>query len=267
LIETVKRAISAVRNGLGTLSPLLLAWLAALAVMPVAQWSAGHLGLVAGVFLGVLFEVSLVVLFVAQAAGVRRATLIALTVAGLAWVFEVLGSKTGLPFGAYHYTPVLQPQVAGVPVLIPLGWLMLLPPSWAVAQRLTGRHSGVAFVVVSSLAFTAWDLFVDPQMVRWGLWTWDAPGPYFGVPLVNFAGWLLVSALITVVARPPRLPGNALLILYTLTWLIETVGQVFFWHLYGPAPWGFLAMGAFVLLAWRKQPLAERDEGVEHAVS
>ena len=257
-MQMLRRAIPAIRNGFGNVSPLLVAWLAALAVMPVSQWAAGHLGLVAGVFLGVLFEVSLVILFLAQAAGVRRATLTVLLVAGAAWICEFLGSKTGLPFGAYHYTEVLQPQLSGVPVLIPLAWLMMLPPAWAVAQRLTGRRSGVAFVAVSALAFSAWDLFLDPQMVHWGLWVWDVPGAYFGVPLVNFAGWLLVSALITVLARPPALPDKPLLIIYTLTWLVETVGQVVFWRLYGPAPWGFIGMGMFVWLAWRKQPVADQ---------
>ncbi len=255
-MEALKRARPALRNGFGNVSPLLVAWLAALSVMPVAQWAAGHNGLVAGVFLGVLFQVSLVIVFVAQAAGVRRATLTVLVVAGVAWTCEVFGSKTGLPFGAYHYTEVLQPQLIGVPLLIPLAWLMMLPPAWAVAQRLTGRRSGLAFVVLSALAFAAWDLFLDPQMVHWGLWVWDAPGAYFGIPLANFAGWLLMAALITVLARPPVLPETPLLIIYTLTWLVEMVGQVAFWRLYGPAAWGFVGMGAFVLLAWRKQRVA-----------
>ena len=90
---------------------------------------------------------SLVVAFVAQAASVRRTTLIVITIGAAAWICEVLGSKTGLPFGAYHYTQVLQPQLSGAPILIPLAWLMMLPPTRAVAQRLTGRQSGLAFVV------------------------------------------------------------------------------------------------------------------------
>jgi putative membrane protein len=145
-------------------SPLLIAWVAALLAMPVMQWAAGHPGLVAGVFLGVLLQASLVILWLAQAASVRRAMLIVVTVAVAAWASEVLGWKTGIPFGAYHYTESLQPQLLGVPLLIPLAWLMMLPPAWAVAQRVTGRRSGIAFIAVSALAFTAWDLFLDPQM-------------------------------------------------------------------------------------------------------
>jgi uncharacterized membrane protein len=241
------------RNGLGNTLPLLVAWMVALLTLPVMPWAAGQPGLIAGVVLGVLLQAWLVILFVAQDAGVRRATLIGITVAVAAWASEVLGSETGIPFGAYHYTESLQPQLLGVPLLIPLAWLMMLPPSWAVAQRLTGRHSGPAFVAVSALAFTAWDLFLDPQMVRWGLWSWDAPGAYFGIPLVNFAGWLLVSALITALVRPPALPVGPLVAIYALTWLIETAGQVMFWQLCGPAACGFIGMGVFVVLAWRRR--------------
>ena len=55
IMETLKRAMSAIRDGFGSASPLLVAWLAALSVMPLSQWAAGHDGLVAVVFLGVLF--------------------------------------------------------------------------------------------------------------------------------------------------------------------------------------------------------------------
>ena len=138
-----------------------------------------------------------------------------------------------------------------MPLLVPLAWLMMLPPAWAVAQRITGRVSGVAFVAVSALAFTAWDFYLDPQMVHWGLWVWDVSGPYFGIPLANFAGWLLISALITALARPPALPQTPLIVIYALVWLIEAIGQVFFWGLRGPALFGFIGMGVFVALAWR----------------
>jgi putative membrane protein len=245
-----------IRNFFGNALPLLVAWMAALLAMPVVQWAAGHPGLIAWVILGVLLQTSLVILFVAQAAGVRRATLIVITVAAAAWAFEALGSKTGILFGAYHYTEALQPQLLGVPLLIPLAWLMMLPPSWAVAQLLTGGRSGLAFVTLSALAFTAWDLFLDPQMVHWGLWIWDAPGApgaYFGIPLVNFAGWLLVSALITALARPPALPDRLLVAIYALTWVIETVVLVVFLRLYGPALCGFIGMGVFVVLVWRSR--------------
>lgn len=245
---------------------LLFAWLVTMISMPIVEWVAGPRGHLVGVVVSVVLQAALSVMFVYQAAGLRKAAIIVATVAVAAWTAEAAGSKTGIPFGAYHYTVRLQPQLLGVPLLIPLAWMMMLPPAWAVAQRITKRSSGLAFVVVSSLAFTAWDLFLDPQMINWGLWTWDQPGQYFGIPLVNYAGWCLVSALITVLARPPALPTRPLFVVYTLTWLIETVGLVLFWGLYGPAVAGFAGMGIFVLAAWpvtlrrRKQVVSQRTQ-------
>lgn len=250
--KTLKRIILALRDTFGGTTPLLATWVLALLAMPIVQWIVGHPGLIAGVVLGVLLQAALAVVFLAQASGVRRTVLTVLVIVVVAWGSEALGSKTGFPFGAYDYTVTLQPQLLGVPLLIPLAWLMMLSPAWAVAQRITGRTSGPAFVVVSAVAFTAWDLFLDPQMVHWGLWVWEEGGAYFGIPPVNFAGWLLVAGLITALARPPALPQKPLIAIYALTWLIETVGQIVFWGLYGPAVFGFVGMGAFVWLARRR---------------
>ncbi|MCX6033194.1 MAG: carotenoid biosynthesis protein [Chloroflexi bacterium] len=252
-MNTVTSSIKAL---LSNASPLLIVWVAGLLALPIMQWSAGQQGMVAVVIVGVLLQASVVVLYLAQAAGTRRGTAIVISIAALAWAAEALGSRVGVPFGAYDYAGKLQPQLLGVPLLIPLAWLMMLPPAWAVAQRITGRVAGPAFIAVSALAFTAWDLYLDPQMVQWGLWVWDAPGAYFGIPLVNFAGWLLVSGLITALVRPPALPQQPLLIIYALVWLIEVVGQVLFWQLPGPALCGFAGMGVFLVWAWRSRASA-----------
>ncbi|MCX6032161.1 MAG: hypothetical protein NT169_23060 [Chloroflexi bacterium] len=61
-----------------------------------------------------------------------------------------------------------------------------------------------------------------------------------------------MSGLITALARPPMLPARPMIVIYTLTWLIETVGLVLFWGLYGPALAGFIGMGVFVVVAWRR---------------
>jgi lycopene beta-cyclase len=240
---------------------LLIAWLACMISLPIIQWVAGERALIAGVVVSVVLQASLVVLLLYDGAGARRTAAVVATVIVAGWAAEAIGSKTGFPFGAYHYTDRLQPQLLGVPLLIPLAWLMMLPPAWAVAQRITRRSRGLLFVAVSALAFTAWDLYLDPQMVNWGLWAWDQPGEYLGIPLVNYAGWFLVAALITLVARPPVLPTGPLFVVYALTWVIEAVGLVLFWQLYGAAVAGFAGMGLFVAAAW-PLPLGNRRSAV-----
>ena len=48
-------------------------------------------------------------------------------------------------------------------------------------------------IVVGSAAMTAWDLFLDPQMVGEGYWAWARRGLYRGIPMTNFLGWFLAG--------------------------------------------------------------------------
>jgi putative membrane protein len=229
---------------------------------PILRWLYGEQFLMAGVTIAVILQAAAVLAILLPAWGAWRTVAVGSVVALLAWSVEFVGSTTGFPFGHYDYTSRLQPQLGGVPLLIPLAWLMMLPPAWAVAGSITARWSAmlgrVGFVIVAALAFTAWDLFLDPQMVRWGFWVWQQPGEYFGIPLVNYAGWLLSSALITGVVywliRPPSLlkavTFRPLLLVYAITWALESVGLSVFWGMPGPALFGFVAMGAMLLAAW-----------------
>ncbi len=229
---------------------LFALWLLTMIALPIAKYFWADLALTWGVFLGVVFQVSLVLAILYRAGGVAGAVRIAVLVTLLTWLAEAIGTATSWPFGAYNYTPRLQPQLAQVPLLIPVAWLMMLPSAWAVAYQVAGRWSGPLFVAVSALALTAWDLFLDPQMVAWGLWVWSEPGGYFGIPWLNFMGWLLTAALITIVVRPRDLPVAPLLAIYVVTWLLESIGLFFFWGLPGPAVVGFVAMGSLIWLAW-----------------
>lgn len=233
-----------------TVLVMLTVWVLTMISLPIVRYVWGEVGVQWGIVLGVGLQAAIVLLILYQAWGAARTLLTALGVSAFAWAAEAVGASTGVLFGAYHYTDKLQPQLAHVPLLIPLAWLMMLPAAWAVAQRLTGSTRGWRFVVMSATALTAWDLFLDPQMVAWGLWVWENPGGYFGIPWHNYLGWLVVSAAMTLLLRPPKLPVLPLLLIYTITWLLEAIGLLAFWGLPGPALVGFVVMGLLVVLAW-----------------
>jgi putative membrane protein len=232
---------------------LLSIWLLAMLTMPISNWIWGEQILYLHISLTVLLQASLSVALLARDQDILRTALTVAIVFVLSWALEAVGAATGIPFGHYHYTEKLQPQVANVPLLIMAAWMMMLPPAWAVGWRLGKRRYGLTFIIVSGLAITAWDLFLDPQMVRWELWLWDQPGAYFGIPLVNFGGWFLGGALITAAARPRSLPDRPLLLIYGLTWILETIGLTMFWNLPGPAVLGYIGMGILVILAWQTE--------------
>ncbi len=208
--------------------------------------------------LGVLLQLSAVLFALGRAWPLSRLIDVVGLAVPLTWAAEWLGSTTGFPFGPYHYTDALQPQLLGVPALIPLAWLMMLPPAWAVAAAVVSPRERAPFALVAALAFTAWDLYLDPQMVARGLWVWDTTGTgplasYFGIPWVNFLGWVLTAFVVTFVCAPRDLPGRPLAVVYTLTWLLQAIGLGVFWGQPGPALVGLVVMGVFVALYWRTE--------------
>jgi lycopene beta-cyclase len=237
-------------------------WVLTMIAIPIVRWTVGDGALHWGVTLSVYLLTLTVLIALWQQWGWRATVRLVALVGPLAWGLEWLGSTTGFPFGVYHYTAVLQPQVAGVPLLIPVAWLMMLPPAWAVASVIGGGRRDWRFVLVSAAVFTAWDLFLDPQMVGWGYWVWATPGGYFGIPWVNFGGWFLGAALLTVIVRPPQLAAPLFVTIYAITWFLQTVGQAIFWQMPGPALAGGLGMGIFLLLAYLR---AQRAISLQHS--
>ena len=162
---------------------------------------------------------------------------------------EVRGVATGRPFGHYAYSDRLGPRVAGVPVLAAAAWAMLARPAWVVAGLLT-RHR-LARVPLAAGALTAWDVFLDPRMVREGYWSWPGGGRYEGVPASNFAGWLVTATGVFAVfaladgSDDPARDGDGALTLYVWTWVGETIANAVIWRRPRVALAGSLAMGAF----------------------
>jgi uncharacterized membrane protein len=132
--------------------------------------------------------------------GGLRTSVAAAVVATGAAVVEHVGTATGRPFGRYRYSDRLVPQVAGVPVVVPGAWWAMAVPAREVAHAALGsRSSRLARVGVGAVALAAWDLFLDPQMTTEGYWRWERPGRYRGIPLSNYAGWLVAGAAVMAV--------------------------------------------------------------------
>ena len=124
---------------------------------------------------------------------------------------EHVGPRTGKPFGKYHYTEALQPQVSGVPVIVPAAWFAMAVPAREAAHAALGtRSTRLRRVLLGSVALTAWDLFLDPQMTTEGYWEWDKPGRYRGIPFTNYLGWFVTGVAVMAVLEvlmPPRQQG------------------------------------------------------------
>lgn len=236
---------------------LVLVWLSSMIVFPIAYWVQGSAVIPSAITIAAVLQALVAFVALALNWNVGHAMRAFMIVALVTWFAEFIGSKTGLPFGVYTYTDALQPQLFGVPLLIPIAWFMMLPPSWAMTHLILGRSSHqqhrLRFALLASVVFTVWDLFLDPQMVAWNFWQWAHPEGYFGIPWINYFGWLLVSFLVTWLIHPQPMPlYGPLVTVYASVWFLQSLGLAWFWGQPGPALFGCLAMGLVMLTAYKR---------------
>lgn len=159
--------------------------------------------------------------------GYQRAIVLLVLCLTISFGFEYVGEKTGVIFGPYYYTGMLGTKLFGtIPVIIPFAWYMMFYPSYVVTNVLAESDpvsvkSNVAWIAwmsaLSALIMTTWDLTMDPIMsfhtcatsalecinspleefnVGHPAWVWVDGGEHFGVPALNYWGWLLTSFVV-----------------------------------------------------------------------
>ncbi len=141
----------------------------------------------------------IVLLHAMERYGIKNTVIFFVITAGVSFFFENLSVATGFPFGLYHYSPDF--GMLPVPFIIIFGYFGLGYLSWILAHVLTGQYCSrlggkQIFLVplIATFIMVMWDLTIDPiSSTLQGLWVWQDPGAYFGVPLSNFFGWFLVS--------------------------------------------------------------------------
>jgi putative membrane protein len=123
-------------------------------------------------------------------------------------------------------------------------------PAWLAAGRISARSA--TRVLVAGVGLAAWDLFLDPQMVAEGYWTWADPSPALpgvpAVPIGNYVGWLAVAVgMMALLSRVPALrePGEdgPMLAMYQWTYVSSVVAHAVFLRMPASAAWGGAAMG------------------------
>lgn len=132
----------------------------------------------------------------------RRAALSVALVAGYAYAIEYVGVRTGWPYGNFEYAVDLGPMLLGVvPVGLPVFFIPLVLNSYLLVVLLLGdRAESRPVRTLATLATVLLvDLVLDPGAVAIEFWAYRPPGPYYGVPASNYAGWVL-SGTVAVLA-------------------------------------------------------------------
>jgi putative membrane protein len=115
-----------------------------------------------------------------------------LAAGSIGFAAEVLGVAYGFIFGSYIYTDALAPRLFEVPLVMISAWAVLL--AYVLEMLRPFNLPAWARIVAASAWMTSIDLVIDPLAAnQLGYWRWMEAGPYYGVPLHNFAGWFAVS--------------------------------------------------------------------------
>ncbi|WP_050047590.1 bisanhydrobacterioruberin hydratase [Halanaeroarchaeum sulfurireducens] len=141
----------------------------------------------------------------------RRGAAIVGGLMAYAYGIEYVGITTGWPYGEFAYEIALGPMVHGIPVGLPVFFVPLVVNAYLLTVLVLGERADARLVrLPATLAVVlAIDLVLDPGAVALRFWTYGG-GPIYGVPLSNYAGWVL-SGTVSVVTLDAAFSRTALL--------------------------------------------------------
>lgn len=186
--------------------------------------------------------------------GARFANLLLVLTLVFGFLIEAIGQATDWPFGKYSYSETLGISLLKVPLVVPFAWMMISYPVLLVARKTTSNW----VFLFGGYGLMAWDLFLDPQMVSAGRWTWEFSGAHVPfqneIPLSNTVGWLLSGMLLMAMLhsllpkeRRKKLERTKHIDLFLIWTLFSgVVGNIFFFHEPGVALIGGIAFAIFL---------------------
>ena len=117
--------------------------------------------------------------------------IILLFLSAYALVIETGAIKTGIPYGNFDYTDILGPKLLDTtPWAVAFAYPPVLLVAFWFASKFT-RKFGRVFI--TAILATIIDIVLDPATVKLQFWQWKTPGAFYGVPWINFAGWLATA--------------------------------------------------------------------------
>jgi putative membrane protein len=131
----------------------------------------------------------------AQTIKISRTVLLCMLLGMIAVAAEYTSITTGFPYGRFVYGEAIGWKLFDrVPWTLLVIWSPLVIGAAALAKKRRSTHLFSQLVCAVCL-LVGFDLLLDPGAVGVGLWTWIDQGNYYTVPVQNFLGWMLTSAI------------------------------------------------------------------------
>jgi uncharacterized membrane protein len=199
-----------------------------------------------------------------------RVTLAFLVVGySIAFASEFASINIGFPYGWYYYIPATinrELWVAGVPFMDSLSYVFLAFASYSLSLfirsplEIAGSEVTIGnapdiqkssrTLLLAACLFVFIDVIVDPLSLRGDrfflgkIYGYREEGIYFGIPLSNFGGWLLVGLILAfflqLLVRWLGAPENKPRVLARLRWN----------RLWGPALYWIIVLGNLGMTFW-----------------
>ena len=134
-------------------------------------------------------------------------------------VFEILGVIYGEIGGGHYYYTAPNLFFGLVPFVTPFSWVIIIYICYTITNLFLFGFNGekpkktdslryfigltTLLSVMSGLIAVNLDMILDPVSVapQVASWVWIGGGPYFGIPIGNFIGWVLVAGFAVFIFR------------------------------------------------------------------
>lgn len=120
------------------------------------------------------------------------------------FLFEFIGTNTGLIFGDYTYGRTLGFQIGHVPLIIGANWLILVYASAAVVNHFIAKSHFILKAVVSATLMVCLDFFIEPVAMKYDFWSWANDV----IPIQNYIAWFLIAFCLLIMTHYSMLIKN-----------------------------------------------------------
>ncbi|MCE5213504.1 MAG: carotenoid biosynthesis protein [Methanobacterium sp.] len=131
--------------------------------------------------------------------GLKKSILVLFILSIYAILIETLALITGFPYSPFHYNHLIGYQIGDyTPYTVPFAYVPIFLGCLYLASIKTSNK--IIFILYSGFFVLITDLMLDPAAVALNFWTYQTSGMFYGVPLMNFLGWIITGGIASLIS-------------------------------------------------------------------